>query len=459
MVASRAAVGGAAGVVIAAPSSGSGKTTLATGMMAALRAQGRVVAPFKVGPDYIDSGYHALAAGRPGRNLDAVLCGPERIAPLYRHGGRGADIAVVEGVMGLFDGRITDPVGDFTGIGSTADVAAALGLPVVLVVDVRGHSQSLAALLAGFASFRTDVRVSGVILNRVSSPRHEQVLRSACEVAGLPVLGAVPTAAAIDVPSRHLGLIPAIERGAAAVDAVAEMAELVAAHVDLAAVTALAARVTPGPVWDPGTEVSPVSGGPVVALAGGPAFSFGYAEHQELLTAAGARVARFDPLTDELPGGAGAVVLPGGFPEVYAEQLSGNLALRDQIRALVEAGGVVHAECAGLLYLSRSLGGVPMCGVVPLDTEFTPKLTLGYRDAVALTDGPIFRRGERVTGHEFHRTAVRGGAVVAEPAWGWRSGDAPVLEGHCRGGVHASYLHTHPAGTPESVARLVRAAL
>jgi cobyrinic acid a,c-diamide synthase len=448
---------GVPGLVIAAPSSGSGKTTVATGLMAALAARGRTVAPFKVGPDYIDPGYHGVATGRPGRNLDAVLCGAERIAPLYRHGAAGCDIAIVEGVMGLFDGRITEDEAAFTGIGSTADVAAALNLPTVLVVDVRGHSQSLAALLAGFTGFRSDVRVSGVILNRVSSARHQQVLTRAATAAGLEVLGALPSAASIEVPARHLGLIPVAERAGAAVEAVSAMAELVAAHADLDAIAALATAVAAGVHWDPATEVRVVPGRPVVALAGGPAFSFGYAEHQELLVAAGARVVRFDPLTDELPDGAGAVVLPGGFPQIYAEQLGANTGLRGQLHALVDAGGVVHAECAGLLYLGRSLDGAPMCGLLPVAAEFTPRLTLGYRDAVALTDGPLFRVGERVTGHEFHRTAVRA-LGTASPAWGWRGPEGPATEGYCVRGVHASYLHTHPAGVPMSVQRLVAAA-
>ncbi len=440
-------------VVIAAPASGSGKTTIATGLMGALARTG-TVAPFKVGPDYIDPGYHALATGRPGRNLDAVLCGEHRIAPLYRHGAAGADIAVVEGVMGLFDGRIVDgPGGAATeGIGSTADVAQILGAPVLLVVDARGHSQSLAALLAGFATYRPGVAIAGVILNRVSSARHERVLRDACAHAGLEAVGAVPGAAALEVPARHLGLVPAVERGPDAVAAVAAMTELVERHVDVERIRALASPVADGPVWSPSDEVTR-AGDRVVALAGGPAFSFGYAEHEELLRAAGARVRRFDPLTDELPDGAGAVVLPGGFPEVYAEKLSANTALRGQLRALVGGGGVVHAECAGLLYLAESLDGVPMCGIVPGAASFTRRLTLGYRDAVALEANALFRAGERVTGHEFHRTAL---TPTGAPAWGWRDADgAPATDGFVGRGVHASYLHTHPAGHPEAVQRLV----
>ena len=203
-------------VVIAAPASGSGKTTIATGLMGALRAAGHTVAGFKVGPDFIDPGYHALATGRPGRNLDPVLVGAELVGPLYRHGSDDADIAVVEGVMGLFDGRIEGRIEAGTATvatGSTAHVAGLIGAPVILVVDARGQSHSIAALLHGFSTFDTATHVGGVILNRVGSPRHEQVLRQACESAGIAVLGAVPRVDEIAVPSRHLGLITAVEHG------------------------------------------------------------------------------------------------------------------------------------------------------------------------------------------------------------------------------------------------------
>lgn len=457
-------------VVIGAPASGSGKTTLATGLMGALRRRGTVVAPFKVGPDYVDPGYHTLAAGRPGRNLDPVLVGPDRIAPLARHGSAGADVAVVEGVMGLFDGRLAD------GSGSTAQVAGLLGAPVVLVVDCRGQSRSLAALLHGFRSFDPSVRIAGVVLNRVGSARHEAVLRAAADEVGLPVLGALPRRDALDVPSRHLGLITAVEYGAAATAAVDAMAELVAVHVDLDAVLRLASPLPPGPAWDARSELdsSRESGSPrvrvgvsarasrglrrpgrVVAVAGGPAFTFGYAEHVELLEAAGARTAVVDPLRDEaLPPGTAALVLPGGFPEENVAELGANTPLRAAVAALAAGGAPVHAECGGLLYLCESLDDTPMCGVLPARAAMTGSLTLGYRDAVALTGSALHAAGARVHGHEFHHCAVdpRGAAAAA---WAWRGGEP---EGFVHGGVHASFLHTHPAGNPGAVARFVAAA-
>jgi cobyrinic acid a,c-diamide synthase len=438
-------------LVVAAPSSGSGKTTVATGLMAALSRRGTRVAPFKIGPDYIDPGYHTLAAGRPGRNLDVVLQGADRLAPLARHGARDADVAVVEGVMGLFDGRIAD------GAGSTAQVAATLGAPVVLVVDVRGQSRSLAALLHGFRSFDESVQVAGVILNRVGSDRHAQVCRAAAEEVGLPVLGAVPRRAELAVPSRHLGLVTAAEHGTAATAAVDAMAALVAEHVDLDAVLALARPLPDGPVWDPAAELGadPVPGRPVVALAGGPAFGFGYAEHAELLSAAGADVTTFDPLRDPaLPAGTAALVLPGGFPEEHVGALGDNAPLRAQVAALAASGAPVHAECGGLLYLCRDLDGTPMCGVLDASAGMTPRLTLGYRDAVAVSASPLFAAGERAGAHEFHRCAVTPRAGAA-PAWAWRGGEP---EGYVDARVHASFLHTHPAGVPGAVARFVAAA-
>ncbi|MFC9662260.1 cobyrinate a,c-diamide synthase [Nocardia sp. NPDC127606] len=473
-------------VVIAAPASGSGKTTLATGLIGALRRAGHQVAPFKVGPDYIDPGYHGLAAGRPGRNLDPVLVGDDRVVPLYRHGAQGCDIAIVEGVMGLFDGRIDENRSDPIAEGSTAQVAGLLGAPVVLVVDARGHSQSLAALLHGFATYDSSVRLGGVILNRVGSERHEQVLRAACDRVGLPVLGALPRMAELEVPSRHLGLIPAVEHGSAATAAVDAMTELVAAHVDLRAIVALAGGSVPGAAWDPQVELAAaaehatdgtssagdgsaddtratdagsgvVSGrDPLIAMAGGPAFTFGYAEHRELLVAAGARVVVFDPLSDELPVGTAGLVLPGGFPEEHAGQLSANERLRAAVADGASRGLPIHAECAGLLYLTRSLDGHRMAGVIDADAEFGPRLTLGYRDAVALHDSALWRAGSRVRGHEFHRTRlVHTGAE--NPAWGWRA-TGSVAEGAVVRQVHASYLHTHPAGNPDAIARFVTAA-
>jgi cobyrinic acid a,c-diamide synthase len=443
-------------VVIAAPASGHGKTTVATGLLAAFARRRMTVAPFKVGPDYIDPGYHALAAGRPGRNLDPVLVGEELIGPLFAHGAAGAELAVIEGVMGLYDGRTG--AGD---TGSTAHVARLLDAPVILVVDAAAQGRSVAALVHGFRSFG-NVRLGGVILNRVGSDRHETILREACEEVGTPVLGALRRADAVAAPSRHLGLIPAAERRAEALASVDALAALIAEHIDLEAVLALARSAPPlaAEPWTPEAQ-DPVPGRPVVALAGGPAFSFSYAETAELLTGAGAEVVTVDPLRDEkLPPGTRGLVVGGGFPEVYAAELSANEPLRLAVASLAAVGQPIVAECAGLLWLCRTLDDAPMCGVLDADAAMTPTLTLGYRDAVALSDSPLAEAGTRITGHEFHRTTVhpRSGLLLSPAggaAWAWRGADP---EGFATPNVQASYLHLHWAGRRSIARRVVVAA-
>ncbi|MEV7415124.1 cobyrinate a,c-diamide synthase [Streptomyces sp. NPDC089919] len=472
-------------LVVAAPSSGSGKTTVATGLMAAFAERGLAVSPHKAGPDYIDPGYHALATGRPGRNLDAFMCGPELVAPLFAHGAAGCDLAVVEGVMGLYDGAAGR--GE---LASTAHVAKLLRAPVVLVVDASSQSRSVAALVHGFASFDPQVRLGGVILNKVGSDRHEAMLREALEEAGMPVLGVLRRAPQVAAPSRHLGLVPVAERRADAVSSVAALAEQVREGCDLDALMALAKSAPPlaCEAWSPATAVAGVGpaglspnppfhrspglrpgprasdageagfgGRPVIAVAGGSAFTFSYAEHAELLTAAGAEVVAFDPLHDEaLPAGTAGLVIGGGFPEVYAHDLAANEPLRQAVAALAASGAPVAAECAGLLYLARSLDGKPMCGVLDADARMSERLTLGYREAVALTDNPLAAAGTRLRGHEFHRTVTEPGAG-ASPAWGFTHPERRV-EGFVQGGVHASYLHTHWAAEPAVARRLVAAA-
>ena len=479
-------------LVVAAPGSGHGKTTVATGLMAALAARGLAVSGHKVGPDYIDPGYHALATGRPARNLDPVLCGADTIAPLFAHGAAGADVAVVEGVMGLFDGRGT------TAEGSTAHVAQLLGAPVVLVVDASAQGRSVAALVSGFASFDPGVRLAGVILNRVGSARHEEILRDALAGIGMPVLGALRRDDGVAVPSRHLGLVPAAEReGAARQRDRAGSRPWSPRSVDLDAVLSLARQAPslPAAPWDParaladsvimtsvllrrhqshdhdrgcGSAGCAVAGArragrggagdggrrPVVAVAGGAAFTFCYTETMELLTAAGADVVTVDPLRDAaLPPGTGALVLGGGFPEMHASDLSANEPLRADVARLARSGAPVVAECAGLLYLARELDGLPMCGVLDATARMTPRLTLGYRDAVAAGSSVLTPAGTAVRGHEFHRTTVVPGNPAA-PAWTFGGRE----EGFVQGGVHASYLHLHWAGYPGLARRLVAAA-
>ncbi|MCW2538292.1 MAG: hypothetical protein JWN95_17 [Frankiales bacterium] len=438
-------------LVIAAPASGHGKTMVATGLIAALRATGLQVSGHKIGPDYIDPGYHALAAGRVGRNLDPWLVGPEQILPLLLHGantpGR-ADVAVIEGVMGLHDGAVGR--GRFA---STAQVAELLASPVLLVLDTTAQGRSAAALVLGMVLFDPAVRIAGVILNRVGSDRHERLLREALDEVGVPVVGAIARSDAVVTPSRHLGLVPAAERHREAQDIVAALGQLIADQVDLEAVLDIARSAPPlsGEQWRPAGQVQRC-GDAVVAVAAGPAFTFGYAETTELLTAAGATVAYFDPVRDAvLPEGTAGVVIGGGFPEMHAEALSANAALRSQLATF---DGPIYAECAGLLYLCRELDGAPMVGRIDATATMSPRLRLGYREAVAAHDSAVAVTGRRVNGHEFHRT-VTDPSYGEQPAWYLGGDQHGAATGFIRDRITASYLHTHWAGHPDAAERFV----
>lgn len=437
-------------VVIAAPASGHGKTTVAVGLMAALASRGLQVSGHKVGPDYIDPGYHALATGRPARNLDPYLVGADRIVPLLLHGAAGADIAVIEGVMGLFDGRL-----GYDGEASTAHVAALTESPVVLVIDISHASRTHAAVVAGLAGFDPAVRIAGVVLNQAGSARHADEVVNALRSNGIPVLGVLPRDAGVRTPSRHLGLVPAAEREESAA-VPARLAQLIEQHVDLDAVAAIArqAPALTGCAWDPAAEVGAASGPrPVVAVAGGRAFTFGYTETFELLRAAGCEVVCFDPLTDvHLPAGTAGIYLGGGFPEVYAAELAANTALLGALRAAIAAGVPTVAECGGLAYLCRSVDDVAGVGALPGSAAMTPRLTLGYREATAPADNLLARAGDRVTAHEFHRTQV----VFDNPVdAAWQLPDGP--DGIAGRSLHASYLHTHWAGYPRLAQRFADA--
>ncbi|WP_307854464.1 cobyrinate a,c-diamide synthase [Rhodococcus sp. B50] len=432
-------------VVVAAPASGHGKTTVATGLMAALRRAGHVVSGHKIGPDYIDPGYHSLATGRPGRNLDPHLVGEDLVAPLFLHGAAGADIAVIEGVMGLYDGMIgTD------GYASTAHTAALLSAPVILVVDVSHASRSVAAIVHGMASYDRGTRIAGVILNKAGSRRHSDEVIRALEPTGIPVLGVLGRDDGITVPSRHLGLVPAEERDEATAQ-VDRLAAQIAERIVLDEIVGIASAAPDlsATAWEPGSSAGD---GPVIAVAGGRAFTFRYTETEELLRAHGCRPVAFDPLRDErLPTGTAGIYLGGGFPEVHAADLAANAPLRAHLRDVIAAGVPTVAECAGLLYLGRDVDGHEMVGALDTSARMTPRLTLGYRTAIAPQDTLLAPAGSRVTGHEFHRTVIDSGSP---PAW--------LLDGRPDGvataTVHASYLHTHWAGHPELARRFAEAA-
>ena len=436
-------------LVIAGTHSGVGKTTVASGLMAAMRLRGRGVASAKVGPDFIDPGYHALACGRPGRNLDAWMCGPDLIAPLAARAAASADVLVVEGVMGLFDGA-----GDGTQ-SSTADIALLLDAPVLLVVDCAAQAASVAALVHGFATFEPRLNLAGVVLNRLASAGHERMVREALSAMArpVPVVGALHRDERLAWRDRHLGLVPVAERPEAVHASLEVLAQAVLAQCDLQAIETVA-RAAPVLNVD-GPPLPQHVGSARVAIATGKAFTFSYPDNAEALSAAGAEILEFDPLSDsELPERVDAIVVGGGFPEVMAQQLSANAPLLADVRHKVALGLRVWAECGGLLWLASSLDGHPMAGVVDTSASMTSKLTLGYRTAVCRTTTPLGRSGTVLRGHEFHYSQVA------------PEGDALHLRGAFGGGVAgfatpnllASYLHVHLAGQPQLAEAFVRCA-
>ena len=443
-------------LVVSAPSSGHGKTAIAVGLLAAVAARGVPAAGFKVGPDHTDAAYLGLAAGRPGRNLDPRLVGAQRIAPLFAHGAAGAKLAVIEGAMGLFDSLTGQPE-----IDGTAAVAATLRAPVVLVVDVAAMGHSIAALVHGFRMFDEMVHLGGVILNRVASPRHEQMLRTALDDIGMPVLGALRRGDLPNVlPARAHGPVPVAHRAVEASRAVRRLGEAVVAGLDLERLIALAnsAPTLPGPVWTPSEAIGgePFEQRPVVALAGGPGAPFTYVETAELLTAAGADVVVVDPLRDEsLPAGTRALIVGAGLPEGYAEELSVNRRLCGTVAKFALDGWPVVAEGVALPWLGRDFDGRPMCGVLDASSFTGDQTVAGYREATAPATSPLAPAGARITGYKQHRAVVspRAGAV---PAWTWSGGNP---EGFVWRQVHASQLGLHWAAAPEIARRLVAAAI
>ncbi len=450
-------------LLVAAPMSGSGKTTITAGIIAALRRRGLRVAPFKCGPDYIDPGYHALAADRPCHNLDAWLIPPEQIAGVLARHSHAADLALIEGVMGLFDGYAGH---DDTA--SSAHIARLTATPVIIVLDARAMARTAAALIAGLRDFDRRVQVAGVILNRVGSPRHAAIIREAIEqTVGIPVLGHLLRAETLALPERHLGLVPVAEPGRwqAWLD---EVRLAVEASLDLDQVLSIARAAAPLPASPLPSPTTVVAGPrPVIAVARDEAFNFIYPENLELLRAAGAELAFFSPLHDTaLPSATAAIYLCGGFPELYADRLSANRSLIQAIRAAAADGMPIYAECGGLMYLTETLidqrgQAFPMVGLLPGRSRMTQRLTLGYRAAVAQTDTWLWRAGETVRGHEFHYSVWEERSPALPPLYVCQP-DAlrpqPMAEGVALGQVLASYLHLHFLSCPQAAERLVAAA-
>jgi cobyrinic acid a,c-diamide synthase len=435
-------------LVVAGVSSGVGKTTVATGLMAALRSRGTTIASAKVGPDFIDPSYHALATGRPGRNLDSWICGEAVIPALAGRAAGGADILVVEGVMGLFDGAA-----DGKPEASTASVARLLAAPVVLVVDASAMSGSVAALVHGYATFDPTITVAGVILNCVGSPGHEALLREALEPLGIPVLGALPHDDSFRWRDRHLGLVPVVEDESRIRDSIATLANVVSAAVDLDAIVAVARSA---PSWAVDAPPTPNRVGSArVAVAAGAAFSFVYQDNLEALEAAGAELVPFDPRQDAaLPKGISALYAGGGFPEVFLTELSENQPLLEDLRKKANNGLVMWAECGGLLWLGQSLDGHTLSGVLPSEGSMTTRLTLGYRTAEFRENCPLGSAGETLRGHEFHYSEVSppGSALTLRS----RAGES--FGGFATPHLIASYLHLHLGNEPHRAERFVSVA-
>lgn len=439
--------------VIAGTHSGSGKTTATLGLMRALRELGYRIAPFKAGPDYIDPGLHTVAAGAVSRNLDTWMLSTDTVRELFARAEARADVAVIEGVMGLFDGRSGED-----DVGSTAHLAKLLGLPVVLVIDASAMARSAAAMTLGYRQFDPAVEICGVVLNNLGSETHYQMARTAIEAeTGTPVLGGLFRDPSLRLPERHLGLIPAVEQPAVE-DVVARAAAATRENIDLGQLLDAAAEVAGQTVSEP--PVAPVPAAPVpIAIARDEAFSFYYEDGLDILRDAGAELLPFSPLRDgTVPRGSKGIYIGGGFPELFAADLAANGGLLDDIRAHAGAGTPVYAECGGHMYLGQTLTDMEgtahrMAGVTPVtSTVEDTRLTLGYRVARAKRDGPVFRAGETVRAHEFHLAsspALDSGAC-------WELEEPPVgPAGYADGATWSSYLHVHFGAVPGAAQRFV----
>ncbi|MFG1248239.1 cobyrinate a,c-diamide synthase [Xanthobacter flavus] len=438
------------GLLIAAPRSGSGKTTVTLAVLAALRRRGRVVRAIKSGPDYIDPAFHAAATGRPGLNLDSWAMPPALLDHLAALAGEGAEIVIGEGAMGLFDGVAVEK--GRTGAG--ADVAARLGLPVLLVLDVSGQSQTAAAVLRGFIGHDPAVRIAGVVLNKLGSERHERMIREAVGPLGVPVLGTVPRTADIVLPERHLGLVQAGETDdlPARLAALADLAE---AHLDLDGIIAAAAPLQAGAGEGQRNDTALLPPpGQRIALAQDAAFGFVYAHMLAGWRGQGAEIVPFSPLADEAPDAScDALWLPGGYPELHAGQLAAAERFRASVHAFAAAGKPVHGECGGYMALGAGLvdaEGVrhAMLGLLELETSFgTRRMNLGYRQARLMAPSPLGPEGTFVRGHEFHYATVLS-----------RGADQPLADlsdaegrplgpaGSRRGSVTGSFFHAIARG-------------
>ncbi len=464
--------------LIAAPQSGSGKTTVALAVMAAFSRRGLTVAPFKCGPDFIDPGYHGLITGRPSINLDGWMCPADFVRDTFLLHAAGADLAVIEGVMGLFDG-----IGASSAEGSSAQIAAISGAPVVLVVNARGMAASAAALVKGFVDFDPRIRIAGVIFNNVGSNSHGELLRQALldALPDVAVLGCIPRDETLAIPSRHLGLVTAEDHPLPArfMEHLAETAET---YLDLDGLAELQIQI-PSPLTGEGQgggEVAILGDNGVfphplapsrqgrgdvstvrIAVARDAAFCFCYADNLRLLREAGAETVFFSPLADGgLPPDIAGIYLPGGYPELYAEQLAVNCSMRNAILAAVHDDMPVYAECGGLIYLSEGLeGGAAFVGIFPVRTRMLPKRkALGYRQVEVCADSSIAGAGNVARGHEFHYSEINEmPASVGRCYRVSRQGRELADEGYRYRNCLASYIHLHFGSNPALATAFVTA--
>jgi cobyrinic acid a,c-diamide synthase len=444
--------------VLAAPSSGSGKTTLATGLMSAF-AERMTVQAYKVGPDYIDPGYHTAATRRPSRNLDTWMIPTERVKELFLHSAVHADICIIEGVMGLFDGY-----DGRTESGSTAEVAKLLSAPVVLVIDAGSMARSAAAIALGFKTFDPHLNLAGVILNNVAGAAHAQWLTEAVQSVGLTVLGCVPRNQNLSVPERHLGLYMAGERTAATQKFIEAAKEVVRQNIDLSVLEALAQSA---PKIENGIQIlhTPTLEDVRIGVARDEAFCFYYEDNFDLLREAGAELIFFSPLHDSAPPPAlSGLYLGGGYPELYAAQLAENKSMRAALKSAIASGIPTYAECGGLMSLAESYfddAGIeyPMMGVLPGSTRLTGKLKMGYREVVGLESSPLLGKAEKARGHEFHYSEW----IRPEDSNSFayeiqsRMGGESQPEGFAKKNLLASYVHLHFASNPNLARNFVAA--
>ena len=409
------------GCVISAPMTASGKTTVTLGLLSALRKRGITVQPFKVGPDFIDPGLHELAAGLPSHNLDGWMLTREANQWLFARACEGKDVAVVEGVMGLFDG--------FEGkseTGSTAEMAKWLDLPVILVIDAHPMARSAAAIIRGFQSFDPGLKIAGVILNRVAGEKHFRMIEDA--VRDVPILGWLPANPSIEIPERHLGLFTAKEEVTALrVRAIGEFFE---AHMNV----------------DNILSSPPNLGGERVALAYDKAFSFYYNANRLELESAGAKIMEFSPLSDAEVPEADLLYIGGGYPEVYRYELAANSRMLASIRRFIESGKKFYAECGGLMYLAESIDDVRMAGIVPVQIEMTERLVdFGYCEIRTNSDSILGPRGITARGHQFHYSRLVGRSGSAYTV---KQGQRDYPEGFIFPNGIVSYIHLHFLSNP-----------